>query len=123
MRSKIIQEVLDKITLEEHAQFEREFLEEYAYSRWLEEQGKEYGTDTSISLDMLREAGFNPIAICYYGGEETFIFKSKKEANAAYKKLEKEQHKVYGWWYSIKDFEKEVAEDAAWYKPSKIYNL
>ena len=71
MRSKIIQEVLDKITLEEHAQFEREFLEEYAYSRWLEEQGKEYGTDTSISLDIVREAGFNPIMICWYSGEET----------------------------------------------------
>lgn len=123
MRSKIVQEVLDKITPEEHAQFEREFLEEQAYSRWLEEQGKEYGTDTSVSLDIVREAGFNPIMICWYAGEETLIFKTQKEANAAYKKVEKELGLVFGYWYSKRDFEKETADEEIWYKPSKIYNL
>lgn len=102
MKTKTVEKLLSTITSEQFAEFERDFLEEYAYSRWLEEQGKEYGTDTSISLDIVREYGFKPIGICWFSGEETLIFKTQKEANAAYKKVEKE-----------------LAEDA-WYKPSKI---
>lgn len=123
MKTKTVEKLLSTITSEQFAQFERDFLEEYAYSRWLEEQGKEYGTDTSISLDTVREYGFKPIAICWYAGEETLIFKTQKEANAAYKKVEKELGNVFAYWYSKKDFEKEIAEEDAWYKPSKIYWL
>lgn len=112
MRSNII----DSISPERQAELEREFLEDYAYNRWLEEQGKEYGTSTSITLDILKEEGFNPIGICWYGGEETLIFKTNKEANSAYKKLEKEQGRVFAYWYSKKDFEREEK----YYQPTEI---
>ena len=123
MISNIIDRILSGISPARQLELEREFLEENAYSRWLEEQGKEYGTSTSITLDILRAEGFNPIGICWYGGEETLIFKTNKEANSAYKKLEKEQKRVYAWWYSKKQFEKEVEESKGFYQPSKIFWL
>ena len=61
--------------------------------------------------------------ICWFGGEETLVFKTKKEANSAYKKVEVELGEVFAYWYSKKDFEKEIAEEDARYKPSKIYLL
>jgi hypothetical protein len=123
MRTKIVEKCLSTITSEQFAEFERDFLEEYAYSRWLEELGKAYGTDTSISLDTVKKAGFKPIMICWFGGEETLIFKTKKEANSAYKKVEVEQGDVYAYWYSKKDFEKEIGDEEIWHKPSKIFSL
>lgn len=124
MRSNIIQEILDRITPEEHLEYEREFQEMLAHHRWMEENGLEYCTDTSPSLILLRENSFNPIGITSFYLEETFIFKSKKEANSAYKKLEKETHQVSGWWYSKKDFLKEL-EESEYYKDGhpKIYWL
>jgi len=113
--------MLDKITPEQHAQFERKFLEDWAYSRWLEEQGKEYGTDTSISLDTLREAGHFPIGITKYACEELFIFHTKYEAHKAYRELEFHKRSAVGWWYSKNQFQKEISNDK--YFNSKIYWL
>lgn len=116
MRSNIIDRILGEIPPQRLLELDREFIEDFAYNRWLEEQGKEYGTSTSITLDIAREAGFNPIGICWYGGEETLIFKTSKEANLAYKKLEREQGRVFAYWYSKKDFEKQEK----YYQPTEI---
>jgi hypothetical protein len=97
-----------------------EFKEYIEYLKQLQKEEKFFGTKTSPSLRVVRAEGFNPIGICNYGGEETFIFKTKKEANSAYKKIEKEQKKLFAWWYSKKQFEKEVGENSGYYKPSEI---
>jgi len=120
MKSKIIQEILDRITPEQKEKWNKELQENIAYNEWLEDNGYKYGTSTSITLRTVREAGFNPIGICWYGGEETLIFKTQKEANSAYKKLEKEQKKVYAYWYGKKSFEKEVDRDNKFYEPINL---
>ena len=128
MRSKVAQDMLDRITPEEHAEFEREMLEAEAYHRWMEENGLKYCTNTSPSLAILKKHGFYPVAITSFYLEETFIFHTKKEANEAYKKLEKELGEVVGWWYSEKDFQKELEEsmkEGEYYENGhpKIYRL
>ena len=123
MKSNIIQEILDRITPEEHVEFERQIEEDIAFHEQLKKDGRIYATNTSITLDIVRAEGFNPIGICDYAGEECLLFSSQKEANVAYKKLEKEQKRVYAWWYSKKQFEKEVEESKGFYQPSKIYWL
>ena len=79
MRSKIVEEFLSKITPEQKEEWDRKIQESIAYNKWLEENGYKYGTPTSITLKTVREANFNPIGICWYGGEETLIFKTQKE--------------------------------------------
>ena len=120
MRSKVVQDILDRITPEEHAEFQKQLEEDMAYNEMLFKQGKIYGTPTSITLDIVREAGFNPIGICWYGGEETLIFSSQREASSAYKKLEKEQGKVFAYWYGKKSFEKEVDRENKFYEPINL---
>lgn len=110
MKSPIINRILNNISPDEQEQYKRKFEEQMAFSRWLEEMGYEYCTDTSYSLVLLREQGFNPIGITSFFLEETFIFNTKKEATVAYKKMEKELRTVVGWYYSKKQFEKELAE-------------
>jgi len=110
MRSKVVQNILDNITKEQNKEFEREWLEAEAHHRWMEENGLEYCTNTSPSLITLKEHGFHPIAITSFYLEETFIFHTKKEAKKAYKKLEKELGEIIGWWYSEKDFKKELEQ-------------
>jgi hypothetical protein len=107
---EFFKEIFDRITPEEHAEFEREIEESIAHSKWMEENGIAFCTDTSPNLKILKEYGFNPIEITSFYLEESFIFKTKKEANLAYKKLEKELGLVIGWWYSKKDFYKELYE-------------
>lgn len=123
MRNNLIEQILSKITPEEHAEYTRQIEEDIAYSEQLFREGKIFATNTSITLDIVRAEGFNPIGICDFAGEETFLFKTQKEANLAYKKLEKEQKRVYAWWYSKKTFEKELENNKGFYQPSKIYWL
>ena len=59
-----------------------------------------YGTPNSVLLQQIREAGFKPIAISVVICEETFIFKSKQEAEAAAEKFLPE-----GWWYDFSGWE------------------
>lgn len=106
MRSKSVQDILDSISIEQSEEFERKWLESLAHHRWMEENNYEYCTDTSPSLIELGKNGFYPVAITSFYLEETFIFRTKKEANEAYKKMEKELGGVVGWWYSEKDFQK-----------------
>ena len=121
MRNNIIQEFLAKIPPEEMAEIEKQIEVDTAYHDNLVKEGKIFGTPTSITLEIVREEGFNPIGICHYGGEETFLFSTKKEANSAYKKLEKDSQRIYAWWYSKRSFLKEIEEVE--YKPSKIHWL
>ena len=128
MRSKAIQDILDNITKEQSEEIERNWLEVEAYHRWMEENGLEHCTNTSPSLITLKKHGFYPVAITSFYLEESFIFRTKKEANEAYKKLEKELHLVSGWWYSEKDFQKELEEsvkEGEYYENGhpKIYRL
>ena len=128
MRSKVVQDILDSISIEQSEEFEREYLEMEAYHRWMEENGLQHCTDTSPSLIELEKHGFYPVAITSFYLEETFIFRTKKEANEAYKKMEKELGEVVGWWYSEKDFQKELEEsmkEGEYYENGhpKIYRL
>lgn len=119
MRNKFSQEILDRITPEEHLEYEKQMLEEVAYHEDLKKRGKVFGTNTSITLNTVKEAGHSPIGICDWCGEETVIFNTKKEAHRAYQELEKKGKRVYAWWYSKKDFEKEVGD----FQSLKIYWL
>lgn len=116
MRNKTLQEMLERITPEEHLKMEKEMWEHLAFERWLEEQGFEYGTPTSYSLKILNEAGFFPIGITWYMGEETFIFREASTANEAW------ESRVLGWdgwWHSESDFKENIKEEEC----SKIYWL
>lgn len=128
MKSKIVQEILDSITPEMKVEMHKKFEKRVAFSLWLEEMGYEYCTDTSRSLILLREQGFKPIGITSFYLEETFIFKTKKEAIAAFKKMERELRTVVGWFYGKKDFEKKLikaTQEGEYYSEghSKIYWL
>jgi hypothetical protein len=62
-------------------------------------------------IEIVKNAGFNPIAVTQLYFEDTFVFETADEANRAYKALEDcEDTKVVGWWYGKEDFEKTVAE-------------
>jgi hypothetical protein len=65
-------------------------------------------SDFKEQLDIIKNSGFNPIGVTQMYFEDTFIFKTKKEAKLACKTLEKcTPSKVIGWWYSKKNFMKE----------------
>lgn len=104
--NNLLQEIRDSITPEEHLRFERQSLESEAYHRWLEENGYEWNTPKSISIKILKDNGFNPIGITWYGCEETFIFETQEELNRAHKKCQMEDHTVDGWWYTIEGAKK-----------------
>lgn len=60
-----------------------------------------YGTPESVLLKKIIAAGFKPIAITTIICEETFIFKSEAEAEAAAKIFLPE-----GWWYGFGSWDK-----------------
>ena len=110
MKSTILEEFrkrMDERTEEEKKQSEREVYDFLAEQRWLEEQGYEWNTDKSYSLKLLNEAGYFPIGICYLACEETFIFKTEKEAQKAWKSRILGYE---GWWYGKKNFLKYLEE-------------
>lgn len=120
MRNNIIQEMLDKIPIEERERIRKENDEYCLKQKQLFDEGYRYNTDKSYSLVLLREKGFNPIGICTMMAEETFIFKTKKEADLAWKR-----HILGydGWWYSKKDFEVARKEYENDFGEIKIYWL
>lgn len=107
MRSNIIQEILDRITPEEHAEFERQMKEDMAFQEMLHEQGYRYNTDKSYSIKLLNDAEHFPIGITTMLCEETFIFKSEKEANKAWKSRVLGND---GWFYGKKSFKKALEQ-------------
>jgi len=60
-----------------------------------------YGTPNSFLLEKIKERGFKPIGITVMMCEETFIFKSEKEAAEAWRLFAPE-----GWWYGFDSWEK-----------------
>ena len=110
MKSTILEEFrkrMDERTEEEKKQSEKEVYDFLAEQRWLEEQGYEWNTDKSYSLKLLNEAGYFPIGICNLACEETFIFKTEKEAQKAWKSRILGYE---GWWYGKKNFLKYLEE-------------
>ena len=110
MKSTILEEFrkrMDERTEEEKKQSEKEVYDFLAEQRWLEEQGYEWNTDKSYSLKLLNEAEYFPIGICYLACEGTFIFKTEKEAQKAWKSRILGYE---GWWYGKKNFLKYLEE-------------
>lgn len=76
------------------------------YGEWGENMGykdpdsnsnRTYGTDKSELLKKVIDAGFKPIAITIMICEETFVFKTNKEATEAYMSISEND----GWWYGL----------------------
>ena len=110
MKSIILEEFrkrMDERTEEKKKQMEIEVYDFLAEQRWLEEQGYEWNTDKSYSLKLLNEAGYFPTGICNLACEETFIFKTEKEAQKAWKSRILGYE---GWWYGKKNFLKYLEE-------------
>jgi hypothetical protein len=75
------------------------------YNHWNELE------DFQEELEIIRDAGFKPIAVSQMFLEDTFVFETDEEAMKAYKQLEDcENPKLAGWWYGKKDFEKSRKE-------------
>lgn len=67
-------------------------------------------SDFTEQIKKIKEKGFNVIGVSQIYFEDTFIFKTKKEAKKAYRTLERDEKEVIGWWYSKEDFEKSVEQ-------------
>lgn len=52
-------------------------------------------SDFEESMDKIRNAGFNPIAVSQLYLEDTFVFETNEEASNAYKKLERDENKSW----------------------------
>ncbi len=76
----------------------------------------EYNHDNDLEdfqeqLEIIRNAGFKPIAVSQMYLEDTFVFETPEEATEAYNQLEDcENGKLAGWWYGKEEFEKSVKE-------------
>ena len=105
MRSKVVQDMLDRITPEEHAEFKKQIEEGSAFQDMLYEQGYRYSTDKSYSLKLLNDAGHFPIGITIMMCEETFIFNTEKEADKA---CESGVLGNDGWFYGKRNFQKDL---------------
>lgn len=107
MRSKVVQDMLDRITPEEHAEFKKQIDRDIAFQDMLYEQGYRYNTDKSYSLKLLNDAGYFPIGLTTMICEETFIFKTEKEADKA---CESGVLGNEGWFYGKKAFKKALEQ-------------
>ena len=107
MRSKVVQDILDRITPEEHAEFKKQIDRDIAFQDRLYEQGYRYSTDKSYSLKLLNDAGHFPIGLTTMICEETFIFKTEKEADKA---CESGVLGNEGWFYGKKAFKKALEQ-------------
>ena len=107
MRSKVVQDILDRITPEEHAEFKKQIDRDIAFQDMLYEQGYRYNTDKSYSLKLLNDAGHFPIGITTMMCEETFIFNTEKEATKAWKSGVLGND---GWFYGKKSFKKALEQ-------------
>ena len=71
--------------------------------------------DFEEQLNIIRSAGFNPIAVSQMYFEDTFVFETDEEAHKAYETLERDANKkligrVVGWWYSRDRFAETILE-------------
>jgi len=66
-------------------------------------------SDFQEDINLIKENGFNPIAVTQMYLEDVFVFETNEEAKHAYETLEKTTTpKVIGWWYGKDDFIKYV---------------
>lgn len=68
-----------------------------------------YNTDRTLDsfeneLKLIRDNGFNPIAVTQLYFEDTFVFETFEEAEKAFKTLEENNRTVVGFWYDKYDF-------------------
>lgn len=79
---------------------------EYNHNRPLE--------DFLNEINIIKENGFNPIAVTQMYFEDVYVFETKEEARAAYEKLELGRFKnddiIVGFWYDKDAFLKEVEQ-------------
>lgn len=61
-------------------------------------------------IDIAKEAGFNPTKVTQLFTYTTFVFKTEKEADKAYQKLENEGHLLCCLWYNEEQFLDQVKE-------------
>lgn len=59
-------------------------------------------------LDLIKKAGYTPIACAQMMTYEVYVFNTKQEANLAYGTLELLDRKIYAWWYEKEEFLKVV---------------
>jgi hypothetical protein len=100
MRSKVLQDILDKMDPETAKRVEervRQMIDNIP-----EDAHIRYGTPESYMLLDMISKGFKPIAITVMACEETFVFRGSKEAKDTW-----EIYKNEGWWYGLDGFIKE----------------
>ena|SRR5690606_16558381 len=106
MRSSIIDKILSELDEYQSKQFELDWERDVAWKKFLVEKGHKYNTPTSYSIKLLKDAGYKPLAICSYYGEETFFFETAEEAKKAYEEMEENKGSVCGWFHSVEDIDK-----------------
>lgn len=77
------------------------------------ENNHHYGTPKSTNIKILKDHGFNPIAITIIMCEETFVFETEEEAIRAHNEFEnnpKHNIVIQGWWYNRESFKKAVQD-------------
>ncbi len=89
--------------------------------KWMEENGiPEELRKYYFDLEILKSAGYKPIAVTTMMCENTFVFETQDEADRAFEQFEKypQDECISGWWYckesfadSIKEYAKEVGYD------------
>lgn len=67
--------------------------------------------DFTAALNLIRAVGFTPIAVTQLYAEDTFVFRTKAEANRAFRMFESTKpSKLVGWWFGAADFIKALAK-------------
>ena len=103
--NNLIDKILSEIDEYQSKQFELDIERDIAWEKFLIEKGHKYNTPTSYSIKLLKDAGYKPLAICSYYGEETFFFETAEEAKKAYEEMEVEERLVCGWFHSVDEID------------------
>ena len=104
--NNIIDKILSEIDEYRQKEIELDIERDIAWGEFLKEKGHKYNTPTSYSIKLLKDAGYKPLAICSYYGEETFFFETTEEAKKAYDEMEENKGSVCGWFHSVEDIDK-----------------
>jgi hypothetical protein len=60
-------------------------------------------------INLIKENGFNPIAVSQMYFEHVYVFETSEMALEAFNLLEVKNNQVSGWWYGLTDFVEAVA--------------
>lgn len=105
MENNIIDKILSEIDEYQSKQIELDIERDIAWGEFLKEKGHKYNTPTSYSIKLLKDAGYKPLAICSYYGEETFFFETAEEAIKAYEEMEVTKGLVCGWFHIVEEID------------------